>query len=190
MKQLPTLKTERLILRPFEMSDVTDVRLLAGDRAIADTTLNIPHPYEEGMAEQWIRTHQPRFEAGELVNFAITMRADGELVGAIGLVIERRFDRAELGYWVGRPYWRQGYCTEAGRSVLKFGFMELNLNRIHASHLCRNPASGRVMQKLGMTREGLPAASQEMGQVRGSCRVRPSEVRVGRISRTNPCRRH
>ena len=155
MKQRPTLHTQRLILRPFEMADARDVQRLAGDHAIADTTLNIPHPYEDGMAEQWIATHQPQFEAGEQATFAIVLQATSELVGAIGLVINRRFDRAELGYWIGRPYWNQDYCTEAGRAVLSYGFTELNLNRIHAYHLSRNPASGRVMEKLGMTREGL-----------------------------------
>jgi RimJ/RimL family protein N-acetyltransferase len=155
MKQQATLQTERLILRPFAMADARDVHRLAGDRAIADTTLNVPHPYQDGMAEQWIATHQPEFEAGELANFAVVLRGTGELVGAIGLMIHRRFDRAELGYWIGRPYWKQGYCTEAGRAVLAYGFTELNLNRIHASYLSRNPASGRVMEKLGMTREGV-----------------------------------
>ena len=155
MKQRATLHTQRLILRPFEIADALDVQRLAGDQAIADTTLNIPHPYEDGMAEQWISTRQPQFEAGELANFAIVLRATGELVGAIGLVINRRFDHAELGYWIGRPYWKQGFCTEAGRAVLRYGFTELNLNRIHAYYLSRNPAPGRVMEKLGMTREGL-----------------------------------
>jgi [ribosomal protein S5]-alanine N-acetyltransferase len=155
MKQYPTVETKRLILRPFEMADAGTVQLLAGDRAIADTTLNIPHPYEDGVAEQWIATHQPKFEAGELVNFAIVLRATGECIGAIGLVISGRFDRAELGYWIGRPFWNKGYCTEAARAVLAYGFTELNLNRIHASHLSRNPASGQVMLKLGMVKEGL-----------------------------------
>jgi [ribosomal protein S5]-alanine N-acetyltransferase len=155
MKQHPTLHTQRLILRPFEMADARDVQRLAGDHAIADTTLNIPHPYEDGMAEQWIATHKPQFEAGEQATFAIALQATSELVGAIGLVINRRFDRAELGYWIGRPYWNHDYCTEAGRAVVSYGFTELNLNRIHAYHLSRNPASGRVMEKLGMTREGL-----------------------------------
>ena len=154
MKRRATLHTQRLILRPFEIADARDVQRLAGDQAIADTTLNIPHPYEDGMAEQWIAHHQPQFEAGELANFAIVLRATRELVAAIGLVINRRFDRAELGYWIGRPYWNQGYCTEAGGAVLRYGFTELNLNRIHAYHLSRNPASGQVMEKLGMTREG------------------------------------
>ena len=62
--------------------------------------------------------------------------------------------RAELGYWIGKPYWGQGYCTEAARATLDFGFEQLGLNRIFAHHFARNPASGRVMQKIGMTREG------------------------------------
>jgi RimJ/RimL family protein N-acetyltransferase len=150
----PTLQTKRLLLRPFELSDGEDLRRLAGDRAIADTTLQIPHPYEAGMAEEWILTQRPRFEAGEQVVFAVVLRESGQLIGAIGLVIEGKFRRAELGYWIGRPYWRNGYCTEAAQAILEFGFRSLNLNRIHAYHFKRNPASGRVMQKLGMKHEG------------------------------------
>jgi len=116
--------------------------------------MNIPHPYEDGIAEQWISTHKERFERGELACFAIVIRQTGELVGAISLRMEQRNERAELGYWIGKPYWNQGYCTEAGKAVLRYGFEELGLNRIYASHLARNPASGRVMEKLGMTYEG------------------------------------
>lgn len=155
MDRRPTLKTERLVLRPFELSDAADIQRLAGDRAIADTTLNIPHPYEDGMAEEWIATHLPQFEAGRQVVFAMTLLESGDLIGAIGLTIRQRFQRAEIGYWVGRSYWNQGYCTEAGLAVIKHAFADLNLHRVHAFHLSRNPASGRVMQKLGMTREGL-----------------------------------
>jgi ribosomal-protein-alanine N-acetyltransferase len=154
MKEQPALETARLILRPFELSDSRDVQRLAGDRAIADTTLMIPHPYEDGMAEQWISTHRPGFESGEFANFAMVLRESGDLVGAIGLSFARRYDRAEVGYWVGKPYWGRGYCTEAGRAILDYGFSELNLNRIYATHFARNPASGRVMQKLGMSCEG------------------------------------
>lgn len=155
MKRGPTLTTRRLILRPFVLPDAPDVQRLAGDWAIADTTLNVPHPYQDGMAEEWISTHQPRYDAGELVSFAITLQETADLVGAIGLVVSKRFQRAELGYWVGRPYWNRGYCTEAGLAVLEYAFTTLRLHRVNASHLARNPASGRVMQKLGMTYEGL-----------------------------------
>jgi RimJ/RimL family protein N-acetyltransferase len=154
MKERPTIETKRLVLRPFELSDAKDVQLLAGDRAIADTTLNIPHPYEDDMAEEWISTHQPKFETGELSNFAIVLRSSGKLIGAIGLRIVPRFERAELGYWIGKPFWKNGYCTEAAHAVLQYGFAVLKLNRIHASHFTRNPASGRVMQKIGMVHEG------------------------------------
>ena len=69
MAQRPTLETLRLILRPFDPADAKDVQRLAGDRATAETTTNISHPYEDGAAEEWIATHQARFDAGELVNF-------------------------------------------------------------------------------------------------------------------------
>jgi [ribosomal protein S5]-alanine N-acetyltransferase len=149
----PTLDTERLILRPFELADAERVQQLAGDFEVADTTLNIPHPYREGMAEAWILTHKPMFRAGVLANYAVTFRS-GELIGAVGLRIDPRHNNAELGYWIGRAHWGNGYCTEAARGVLVYAFYVLELNRVHASHLARNPASGRVMQKLGMRHEG------------------------------------
>ena len=154
MKERPTLETTRLILRPFTVADAPDVQRLAGDREIASTTLNVPHPYEDGMAEQWIGTHQAKYESGELVNFAIVRHADNALIGAIGLRINQQHTHAELGYWIGKSYWNAGYCTEAAHAVVAYGFEGLGLQRIHASHMTRNPASGRVLQKLGMTYEG------------------------------------
>jgi RimJ/RimL family protein N-acetyltransferase len=151
----PVLETDRLVLRPFAQSDAADVQRLAGEHAIADTTLNIPHPYEDGMAEDWIATHLPAWRAGELATFAVKLREGGALIGAAGLKLELGFDRGELGYWIGEPYWNRGYCTEAARALVDYGFRRLALHRIQATHLARNPASGRVMQKLGMTQEGV-----------------------------------
>jgi RimJ/RimL family protein N-acetyltransferase len=89
------------------------------------------------------------------VQFAITHREKGFLIGGIGLNnINKEHENAELGYWIGKPYWGKGYCTEAARTVLKYGFEVMRLNRIHANHYTRNPASGRVMQKIGMKHEG------------------------------------
>ena len=121
-------------------------RALAGDFALADTTLNIPHPYNDGIAEKWISNHRDWFEQRQQAVFAVVLRASQTLIGSVGLQIHREDEWAELGYWIGIPYWNQGYATEAARALLAFGFEQLNLNR--------NPASGRVMQKLGMTHEG------------------------------------
>lgn len=150
-----TLTTERLLLRPYLSSDAVDVQRLAGDREIASTTLLVPHPYEDGLAEKWIATHDELFERGTQVNFAIVLRSTAQFIGSIGLVIEPASERAEMGYWVGKPYWGHGYCTEAAAAVLEYGFLTQGLNRIGAHHFARNPASGRVMQKLGMRLEGV-----------------------------------
>lgn len=155
MAERPTLETERLILRPFTPEDADDVQRLAGDEAIASTTLNIPHPYEDGVAEEWISTHQEEFDAGKSVSFAITRRDDGTLIGGIGMGITEQHDRAEMGYWIGKPYWNNGYATEAARAVLAYAFEQSGLHRVFATYFTRNPASGRVMEKLGMTHEGM-----------------------------------
>lgn len=154
MPTIPTLELERLRLRPFRMSDAPTVQTLAGAYEIAETTVNIPHPYPDGVAEEWIATHQETFEEGQGVAFAIERQSDHNLVGAIGLTVNKKHHLAELGYWVGKPYWNQGYATEAAREVIRFGFEDMNLNRIQARYMNKNPASGRVMQKIGMQYEG------------------------------------
>jgi [ribosomal protein S5]-alanine N-acetyltransferase len=150
----PTLRTERLLLRPLTLADAPAVKALASAYEVALTTLNIPHPYGDGVAESWIETHAPRYQAGEQATFAIAQRATDQLMGAIGLVMHAEHARAEMGYWLGVPFWNRGYTTEAGRALIRFGFGELGLNRIYATYLTRNPASGRVMEKLGMRYEG------------------------------------
>ena len=154
MPARPTLETPRLILRPFALGDAPDVQRLAGAWEVASTTLNIPHPYEDGVAEAWVATHQARFDAGEMVTLAVTLREGGALIGGIGLRFDAPHERAEMGYWIAVPHWNQGYCTEAARAMLHYGFEERGMHRIGATHLARNPASGRVMHKIGMTREG------------------------------------
>lgn len=151
---IPTLASERLILRGFRRSDAPDVQRLAGAFEIADTTLTIPHPYEDGIAESWIERHHDAFELRRSVIFAMTLRWNSSLVGAISLMSIEEGHQAELGYWVGVSYWGKGFCTEAGMLVVDYAFSDLNLARLHARHLTRNPASGRVLQKIGFTHEG------------------------------------
>lgn len=157
---MPRIETERLRLRPFGEDDVPEVTRLAGDHAVADTTLNIPHPYITADARQWIARHEPGFQDGVLVTLAITSR-DGALLGAISLTVRVLHRTAELGYWVGKEHWGSGYATEAARALVGYAFDVMELRRVHAHHLTRNPASGRVMEKIGMRREGVLRAHVE-----------------------------
>ncbi len=151
----PILRTARLVLRPFTLADAPDVQRLAGAPEVAATTAAIPHPYEDGMAEKWISSHPAGLEGETNVVYAMTDEQTGALMGAIGLHVDMEHNRAELGYWLGHPYWRNGYTTEAAKAMLRYAFEELKLRRVLARHFGMNPASGRVMQKIGMTREGV-----------------------------------
>ncbi len=153
-KSRPTLETGQLILRPFTLADAPRVQALAGERAIAAATLHIPHPYEDGVAEEWIETHQEKFEKDEEIVFAVTLKADSSVIGAIGLVLNPPDENAELGYWIGKPFWNRGCATEAATAVLHHAFTSLRLHRVHARLWKRNAASARVLQKIGMKFEG------------------------------------
>jgi ribosomal-protein-alanine N-acetyltransferase len=154
MDPQPNLETERLILRPFRLSDAKRVQLLAGSKEIATYT-NMPNPYLDGVAEDWINTHESVFQDGKGAVFAITLKDNGELIGAISLInINKTSNHAAIGFWIGVPYWNNGYCTEAGKAILRYGFTERGLNRLYASYMSSNYASGRVLEKLGMIYEG------------------------------------
>jgi RimJ/RimL family protein N-acetyltransferase len=155
MSSRPTLHGERVLLRPFTRDDAPRVVELAGAREIADTTLAIPHPYPPEVAVTWIDSQDEAWDLQRALDVAIADAATGELVGAIGLGLNPAHNSAEMGYWVGVAYWNRGYCTDAARALRDFGFDELALHRIVAHHLVRNPASGRVMQKIGMQFEGI-----------------------------------
>lgn len=138
-----------VVLRPFVLSDAARVQALVGEYVIAETTALIPHPYESGMAEKWISTHPVARERGVAYVYAITRVEDGLLVGAI----EARpiADAHEnFGYWIGASYWGRGFATSATRAVMSLMFGYLDCDEITASHLVRNPASGRVMEKCGL----------------------------------------
>ena len=152
---LPTIQTERLVLRPFEMKDAPGLERLVGMREVADTTLNIPHPYPAGGGAKWIAPLEAQWEKGERLTLAVCPRSHGSLSGAIALVITQPHEHAEVGYWIAPSEWGKGYATEAVRAMLDYGFRELKLHRIQGRHFGRNPASGRVMEKAGMVMEGV-----------------------------------
>ncbi|HWI63348.1 MAG TPA: GNAT family N-acetyltransferase [Symbiobacteriaceae bacterium] len=150
----PAFETHRLALRPFEITDAEAVCTLAGDPRVSATLANVPHPYSRDEAERWIKSTQEALTQRERFPFAVVRKSDAVLIGCMSLIMRSSHRQGELAYWVGRPFWGQGYATEAGSRLIAFGFAELKLHRIAARHMGNNPASGRVMQKLGMTYEG------------------------------------
>lgn len=130
-------------------ADAPRVQLLAGEREVAESTALIPHPYPDGAAAAWIATHQPSRAVGTEYTYAITESGDDVLIGAIGLR-PGPSEHESFGYWIGRPYWNRGYATAAARAIIVLAFELLDLDELTASHLARNVASGRVMEKCGM----------------------------------------
>lgn len=154
MKNIPTLKTERLTLRPFRLSDAKEVQRQAGNPKVAATTGTIPHPYPDGVAESWISQHQTWFENGQAVDWAIELNGSKSLVGCMSLGVNKANQRAEIGYWIGEESWGKGYCSEAAKAAIRYAFEEMNLNKITSRHMLENPVSGKVMQNAGMVQEG------------------------------------
>jgi len=146
----PTLETSRLRIRPYRNADIAELLPLIGTREVAATTLRIAHPYTEQDAREFFQLAK---EPDKLW-LAITLRADARQIGGIGMRIEPQHRHAELGYWLGAAYWGQGYATEAAREMLRYGFEELGLHRIFATHFKHNAASGRILKKIGMHCEG------------------------------------
>lgn len=144
----PTLHTPRLTLRPFTIADADDFRMIVEIPEVADTTIwLIP-----GTEEEWIHTHEQQFADKVAAHYAIEQ--GGHLVGYVTVAAWMPHRCAHLDYFIRPSHWNQGYMTEACLSLLAFAFDVWKLHRVHSSHFSRNPASGRVMQKLGMAHEG------------------------------------
>jgi ribosomal-protein-alanine N-acetyltransferase len=154
MREQAELCTARLRLRPFRAADAPRVSALIDDPDIARNTLTIPHPYPPGLAETWIAGHAQAWREARRAVWAVCLH-DGELIGAAGLQLEPAHRRAELGYWIARTHWGRGFATEAVRALVGHAFDELALERVFAHHFPWNPASGRVLEKAGLRREGL-----------------------------------
>jgi ribosomal-protein-alanine N-acetyltransferase len=151
---LPQLGTTRLILRPLRLADAADVLAYAGDPEVSRFMSWEMHRSIDDSQDflLWVMECYSHHEEGP---WGLEERSSGRLIGTCGLHDVVPADRrAELGYTLARPYWNQGYMTEAVEAVLKFAFLRLDLNRIQAVCVPENLASERVMQKVGMTYEG------------------------------------
>jgi RimJ/RimL family protein N-acetyltransferase len=139
----PVLETERLVLRAPRIEDAKAVAALANDRRIAENTLRIPHPYTYADATQWIATANTR--PGE-TTFLISRDAD--IVGVCGFNL-REGSEPEIGYWLGAPYWGNGYATEAVRALIDHAFAAHGHTALQAGARVSNPASRHVLEKCG-----------------------------------------
>lgn len=146
----------RLAARPFAAADAPAVAALAGDPAVADAMISIPHPLSAAGAAALLAAYAREAAAGRAYHAAVCRAVDGVLVGGVALRdVDPEHRTAELSFWVGRPWWGRGYAPEAGALALAAAFGELALNRVAAYHVARNAASAAVLRKLGFRREGL-----------------------------------
>lgn len=153
-------RTDRLLLRPGWMEDAPALAKAIGEEAIIRNLARAPWPYRLKDAQAFLST-----SGQELPSFIILERgaAAPALVGGIGLIADPG-GGAELGYWIARDRWGRGYAAEAGRAVLAIARHGLRLGRITASHLVDNPASGRVLEKLGFEATGEIGVRYSMGR--------------------------
>ena len=154
MPMEPPLETKRLVLRIPESDDAPVIEELAGDVRVAQMIPVMPHPYPTGAGVSWVEAQRQAWADGQTRSLAITRKPEPALIGVVTLHLHPANRNAELGYWVGPPHWGNGYASEAAGDMVRYGFEDLNLARIYATALTRNPASRRVLEKIGMRHEG------------------------------------
>ena len=154
------LETKRLILNSLSYKDIPKIVEYLHNPKISDNVINIPFPYFEKDAIFWINLANQGRKMGEIYSFAIRSKnneikenATLDFMGGIGLHIDKKHNRAELGYWIAEPFWNNGFMSEAVEKIIDFGFEILELNKINSTHFLHNLASGKVMIKNKMIKE-------------------------------------
>ncbi len=153
------MRTKRLTLRPLQHDDAERIAVLGGDWDVASMTGRIPYPYSADAAQHWLAG----VAHGEVV-FGICHA--GEFIGLCGYSPQPD-GSAELGYWIGKPYWGQGYATEASRALMEYGFRKGGVKRFTCCHFTDNPGSARVAAKLGF---------KSLGAHTGWCEARQKDL--------------
>ena len=154
-RRLPEVETERLLLRPLRLRDAADIYAYAQDPRVARYVLWDAHT-GVGDSRDYIRWNRQQYRAGLPGSWAMVLRETGRVIGTIGYMSwDGEQSCAELGYSLGREWWNRGLATEALRTVIDISFRSFPVHRLEAMHETENPASGRVMEKCGMRREGV-----------------------------------
>jgi len=154
LKPFPKIETERLILSKLKAEDIPAIVQYAGNKKISDYTSHIPFPYEEKDAIFWLNQAQEGYRNGTHLTLGIHLKSSSAFIGGIGLTINQRYNRAELGYWIAEAEWNKGFTSEAAKALIDYAFQEMGLHKITSSYMSMNPASGKVMEKCGMHKEG------------------------------------
>jgi len=154
------LKTKRLILRPVQRKDISDIVENINNIRVTRWLLVVPYPYARKDAGVWIKSQRKaeKEKPSERKNyqFGIELREESRVIGGIGLhKVDRVQGKAEVGYWLGQNYWRNGYGSEALKAMLDFAFKKLRLRKVEAGVFKGNPSSGKLLEKYGFRKEGL-----------------------------------
>jgi RimJ/RimL family protein N-acetyltransferase len=154
--EAPTLHTERLILRPPRAEDAHKLPSVLNDPEISANTSSIPYPYTHDDALAALERFQNTRNDGTALVLFIDLKDSADLIGSVGIHdILPDHSIAELGYALGRPWWGKGYASEASREMMQYVFTSMGIERLVAHAMLRNPASSRVLEKLGMHPVGI-----------------------------------
>lgn len=156
---IPEIETSRLVLRRMKVSDARDMYEYASRNDVTRYLLWSPHP-DLSHTRHYLSFLQQQYKAGEFYDWAIILKAKNKMIGTCGFSgIDLQNNCAEIGYVINPDYKNIGIATEAAGAVLRYGFTELGFNRIEAKYMVGNSASRRVMEKCGMSFEGVHVSS-------------------------------
>lgn len=154
-KNIPTLETERLILRRMRPSDLTDVHDYSRRYEVSEFLLWYPHD-ELSFTKRYLKIVDTQYKRGEFYDWAVVNKSDGRVIGTAGFPRFNLFNNsAEISYVLNSDYWGKGLAPEAARAVITFGFEVLQLHRMEARYMVGNVGSKRVTEKCGMREEGI-----------------------------------
>jgi len=150
---MPELKTDRLVLRKVSLDDIDDMYEYAKDADLTKYLTWSPHP-DKAYTFEYVSYLQSRYKSGDFFDWAVVL--DGKMIGTCGFTrFNFQHNVGEIGYVINPDYHGRGIATEAVKEVIRFGFENLSLNRIECRFMIENSASRRVMEKNGMTFEGM-----------------------------------
>lgn len=149
------IKAKDFTLREMRISDKKSIFKYANNKKIYRWTLNIPYPYTEKIAQDWIKRNQIKYKQKNIDDLVLAIDVNGEMIGAIGIHKIEKNHKAEIGYWLGEPFWGKGIMSNALKVVIKYAFKEYKLKRLYAGVMLPNIGSAKVLEKNGFVLEGI-----------------------------------